>query len=131
MSLLRSAQFLPCQSVSNLQLLRLFSSLLPLGSVSGTVSLFFYLFTLPLPSRSPHSAHPLIQPVPSDLSSCLSVLLAHTFLLQGEGLGSDQLALTEIEFPLTYSVDLGPRHLLKALGGFPGVTGRQWATKCS
>lgn len=31
-----------CQFVSNLQLLRLFSSLLPLGSVSGTVFFFFF-----------------------------------------------------------------------------------------
>lgn len=52
----------------------LFSSLLPLGSVSGTVSLFFYLFTLPFPSLSLHSAHPLTHPVlsdPSSLSFCL------------------------------------------------------------
>lgn len=72
-----SSQPSSCQSVSNLQLLRLFSSLLPLGSVSGTVSLFFYLFTLPFPSLSLHPAHPLTQPVLSDLPSpslCLSVL---------------------------------------------------------
>lgn len=45
--------------------------------------------------------------------------------------GSDHLALTQIQFPLTYSVDLGPRHLPKALGILPGVTGKQWAVKCS
>lgn len=79
-SLLNPVSPVLCQSVSNLQLLRLFSSLLPLGSVSGTVSLFFYLFTVPLPSLSLHPAHPLIQPVLSELSSlsfCQSSLLTH------------------------------------------------------
>lgn len=75
-SLLSPVSPVLCQSVSNLQLLRLFSSLLPLGSVSGTVSLFFYLFTLPFPSLFLHSALPLIQPVLSDPSSCISVCLS-------------------------------------------------------
>lgn len=71
-----------CQFVSNLQLLRLFSSLLPLGSVSGTVFFFFLsLFTLPFPPflciQHIHSAslsHPSVIPV------CLSLLthLSHT-----------------------------------------------------
>lgn len=133
-SLLSPVSPVLCQSVSNLQLLRLFSSLLPLGSVSGTVSLFFYLFTLPFPSLFLHSALPthLTCSVWSIiLSFCLPVLLAHTFLPWGEVLGSDHLALPQIKVPLTCSVDLGPRHLLKALGVFPGVIGKQWAMKHS
>lgn len=117
-----------CQFVSNLQLLRLFSSLLPLGSVSGTV-FFFFLKPLysPISPLSLHSAHPLSQPVSSICHPCLSVL-AHTSFPHGEVLGSDHLALTQIKFPLTFSVDLGSRNLVKALDASPGVTGRQWGS---
>ena len=60
-SLLSPVSPVLCQSVSNLQLLRLFSSLLPLGFVSGTVSLFFLPLYSPvsLPfSAFSTSAHP-------------------------------------------------------------------------
>ena len=120
-SLLSAASPVLCQSISNLQLLRLFSSLLPLGSVSGTVSFFIPLYSpvsLPFSALSPSLLHPLLSGPPS-LSFCLSVLLAHTFLPPSEVWGSDHLALTQIKFPLTYSLDLGPRHLCKAPRHFP------------
>lgn len=79
-SLLSPVSPVLCQSVSNLQLLRLFSSLLPLGSVSGTVSLFFFfpnllILLFPPPpfsafSTSTHSACLMHQ-------SLLPVLLSH------------------------------------------------------
>lgn len=109
-----------CQSVSNLQLLRLFSSLLPLGSVSGTVS----------PFTSLHSCFPpflCIQHIPSSILFCLichpclsvcppSVLthFAHEVKFR--------VFFTQINLPLTQSVDLGPVTSLKPRP-FPGVAG--------
>lgn len=70
-----------CQSVSNLQLLRLFSSLLPLGSVSGTVSLFTSSSLSRFPPflciRHIHSSNLLCLICQPCLSVCPSFLLTH------------------------------------------------------
>lgn len=130
-SLLSPVSPVLCQSVSNLQLLRLFSSLLPLGSVSGTVSLFFFFFSKPPYSPVPPPPFLCIQHIHSFSLSDASVIATcppFTSLSCDEVLGSAFLALTQSKSSLTHSVDLGPRNLEKALGVFPGVTGRQWGS---